>query len=192
MSLRTAVVFAETPVKSLSERDFLLDSREALSIKWDDCILVLFYDDSDQSKNLTEIWTQAAVKTTGPVFAGINLVSETRVANRFTQIRMDLDHPLNWATIAAAPYIIVYRKGWPQAFFNGNLDADTIHEYAVSLACQPGYREYYEGASQTGEAATERPATEKAPAKSQQIEVPTSSSTSSSQSGLKRSSRNVS
>jgi hypothetical protein len=146
MSLRTAVVFGETAVRPLSAKNFLLGSREGISIEYDaDCLLVLFYDDSDASRALLDVWMAAAKLTVGPIFAAVNLVSEEKLANEFIQIRMNPDHPFNWASVANTPFALTYRKGWPQAYYNGAIDAGAIHEYAVTLACQAGYREGYTG-----------------------------------------------
>jgi hypothetical protein len=143
----TASIIIDSPLKKLSEKDFLIESREALSIQYDDCNMILFYDESDLSRQILPIWEQTANSTVGPIFSAINLVAENKVANRFIQIKLDLDHPLNWASMGQTPFVLVYRKGWPQAFYNGNYSVEEIKNYALNYACKSGFKDTTFGSS---------------------------------------------
>ncbi len=142
MSLRTTSTFSSQAVKVLKERDFLLDSREKLSYIYDDPTLILFYDASIFSQTLQPIFLEAAIATgVNPVFAAVNLTTEIDIASKLGYLRMTVDHPLHWVGVATPPFVIVYRWGWPQAFYNGEYSPELLNQYAIKLAGQPGYQE---------------------------------------------------
>lgn len=159
MSLQTTPVFFKTNVVPLGDMDFLVNSDVKLKMAWDNCTLVLFYDASDASRSLAEIWSTTAQEVSGPKFGAVNLMSEQRVSDALIQLKMSPDHPFSWIGSATAPFIVTYRNGWPQAFYNGNLTTEAIKNYSLQLACQPGYKEYtYSGASSTPAPAPSSPA----------------------------------
>lgn len=166
MSLQTTPVFFKTSVLPLGDMDFLVNSDVKVKMAWDNCTLVLFYDASQESKNLAELWSEVAQEVSGPKFAAVNLMSEQRISDALIQLRMSPDHPFSWMGIASPPFIVTYRNGWPQAFYNSNLNVDSIKNYASQLACQPGYKEYVY--SPVGSVATPAPK----PAPSQQQSSP--------------------
>ncbi len=138
----SSTVFAQESVRRLRESDFTLDAKELVCLKYDDCILVLFYSENRESKNVALLWAQAAAQVGGPVFAACNLLMEKRVGEAFMRLSMDPNHPLHWAGMRQVPTIIVYRKGWPKAFYNGDRTVETFSDYALTLACQGDYEEH--------------------------------------------------
>jgi hypothetical protein len=128
-------------VKRLDASDFNLDSREYITLKYDDCILVLFYVENTESYQLANIWAISAAQVVGPVFAAINMASDRRVAEAFTRLRSDGNNPMQWAALRQYPFILVYRKGWPTAVYNGPREVQALIDYAMTLACQAGYYE---------------------------------------------------
>jgi hypothetical protein len=134
-------LFAQESVKQLKEQDFALDSREQIRLTYNDCILILFYVENTESRDLAKIWSTAASQVAGPIFAACNLMSEKRVAAAFNNISGDSNHPLNWAGLRQLPFILVYRQGWPQAFYNGERVVGSIIDYSLTLACVPKYTE---------------------------------------------------
>lgn len=133
--------FASETVKRLGADDFDLTSRESISLKYDDCVLVLFHVENTESYQLANIWALAAQQVAGPIFAAINLLSERKVAEAFTRVKSDGSHPLHWAALRQYPFIMVYRKRWPVAIYNGPREVQSIIDYALTLACQAGYYE---------------------------------------------------
>jgi hypothetical protein len=134
-------LFAQESVRQLHERDFALDTREPIRLRFDDCILVLFYVENTESKNLAKIWATAASQVAGPNFAACNLLLERSVAEAFNSLTGDKNHPLSWASLRQFPFILVYRKGWPQAFYNGERVVGAIIDYSLTLACNSDYTE---------------------------------------------------
>lgn len=142
MSLRTTSTFSSQLVKVLKEKDFFLDSRERISYIYDDPTLILFYDSSIFSQQLQPVFLQAAISTgINPVFAAVDLTTELDIASKLGYLRMTVDHPFHWVGLATPPFIVVYRWGWPQAFYNGEYSSDLLKRYATLLAGQPGYQE---------------------------------------------------
>lgn len=131
-----------TEIKNLKEKNFALDSKDLVTLKFDDVILVLLDTggEDDYSKALRDNFIEAGKRAVGPVFAICNLKCETSVASAFMRIRGNLNHPFNW-TAGDFPYILVYRDGWPQAIYNGDPDAELIRKYAETDAGQPTYYE---------------------------------------------------
>lgn len=133
--------FASETVKRLTGDDFDLNSKEMVTLKYDDCILVLFHVENTESYQLANIWALAAQQVAGPVFAAINMLSERRVAEAFTRLKSDGSNPLHWAALRQYPYILVYRKRWPVAVYNGPREVQALIDYSLTLACEAGYYE---------------------------------------------------
>lgn len=133
--------FSSDTVKKLGADDFDLDSRELITLKYDDCILVLFYSENIESHQLANLWAMAAQQIAGPVFAAINLVAEKKVAAAFTRLKSDGSNPLHPFGLRQIPSIFVYRKKWPVAVYNGARTLGAIIDYSLNLACNSGYYE---------------------------------------------------
>lgn len=135
------LTFATETVRRLTSDDFDLGSKELITLKYDDCILVLFYTENAESYELADIWATAAQQTAGPIFAAINMLSERKVAAAFTRLKADGSTPLHWAALRQYPFILVYRGRWPVAVYNGPRDVQALIDYALTLACEAGYYE---------------------------------------------------
>lgn len=135
------LTFASETVKRLTGDDFDIGSKELVTLKYDDCILVLFHVENTESYQLADIWALAAQQVAGPVFAAINMLSERKVAEAFTRLKSDGSNPLHWAALRQYPYILVYRKRWPVAVYNGPREVQALMDYALTLACEAGYYE---------------------------------------------------
>ncbi|CAH6421697.1 Hypothetical protein HVR_LOCUS1336 [uncultured virus] len=135
------LTFSSETIKRLTADDFDLGSKELITLKYDDCILVLFYVENTESQEIVTIWALVAQQVAGPVFAGINMLSERKVAEAFTRLKSDGSHPLHWAALRQYPYILVYRKRWPVAVYNGAREVQALIDYALTRACEAGYYE---------------------------------------------------
>lgn len=135
------LTFSSETIKRLTADDFDLSSKELITLKYDDCILILFYTENTESQQLAPIWAIVAQQTAGPVFAAINMLSERKVAEAFTRLKADGSNPLHWAALRQYPYILVYRKRWPVAVYNGPREVQALVDYALTLACEAGYYE---------------------------------------------------
>jgi hypothetical protein len=137
----TRTTFATDTIRVLTAADFTLDTRELIGLKFDDCILVLFYGENTESQQMIKIWALVAQQVAGPVFAAVNMLAEKRVAANFARLGADGSHSLHAFRLRQLPFILVYRKGWPVAFYNGARAVQPIIDYALTLACQANYYE---------------------------------------------------
>jgi hypothetical protein len=133
--------FSSENIKRLTAEDFDLNSKELVALKYDDCVLVLFHVENTESYQLADIWALVAQQVAGPVFAAVNMLSERKVAEAFTRLKADGSNPLHWAALRQYPFILVYRKGWPVAVYNGPREVQALIDYALTLACEAGYYE---------------------------------------------------
>jgi len=134
-------LFAQDAIKQLRTDDFYLDGSDKVRLKQDGCYLILFYTENKESLDLVRIWQLVAAQTAGPFFAAVNLLTERKLAEVFMSLRSDPDTPLHWASLRSIPYILVYRGGWPVAFYNGQRAVQPLIDYALTLACEANYRE---------------------------------------------------
>jgi len=89
------LTFSSETIKRLTSEDFDLNSKEMVTLKYDDCVLVLFHVENTESYQLADIWAIVAQQTAGPVFAAINMLSERRVAEAFARLKSDGSNPIH-------------------------------------------------------------------------------------------------
>ena len=121
------ILFAQDYIKNLKEHDFDLDSKNLITIKHNDCMFVLFYNNSIDNK-LIKIWSLASQLVVGPIFCACNLTHEKKVFDAFTKLRPD-NNSLHWAHLKDIPFILVYHNGWPISFYNGEYAIQSIIDY---------------------------------------------------------------
>lgn len=110
----------EQKVRNLTSSEFNSDN----TLKYKDCILVLFYNDINQKdQNLAAIWQAAARSGSIANFAAVNLRNQPTL-NFFPQ-----DNPV----------IVVYRNQHPETFYHGPHKVQDIIDYALTLACNTNF-----------------------------------------------------
>lgn len=109
---------------------------ERVSIIWKNCMLVLFYGENQESKDLMRIFAAAAVQAPGVKFGACNLLIDDEVAKAWKQLE-GTANPLSQMSMKGYPFIIVYQGGYPV----GEVDIATRSEvsslvnFAISTAC---------------------------------------------------------
>lgn len=135
-------IFTVVKVRELGENDFYIGSRTPTLMKFSGCALVLFYIPSDPVSQATQtLWAQLAATLAAPYFMAVNCSLQSEILAAFKETGDDPDHPLSPFRVDGIPQIITFRKGWPQAYYNGELSYDALQNFALTLACQPGYYE---------------------------------------------------
>lgn len=135
-------IFTTVKVKELGREDFYIGSRTPTMLKFSGCAIILFYIPTDPvSYAMQQIWAQLASTLAGISFFAINCSVQDEIVAAFKETGSDVDHPLYPFRIEGIPQIMVYRGGWPQAYYNGELSYDALQNYALTLACKPGYYE---------------------------------------------------
>jgi hypothetical protein len=130
------IIFGIGSVLQFREQDFYLNTRELIPLRYDDCIICLFYDDSDESARLCNIWADVSSQVVNIVFGACHLGMEVKVANNFNKLSKDELHPFYWARVDKVPFILVYQRGWPTKKYDGNLTQQAIMNFALNSACK--------------------------------------------------------
>lgn len=133
-------IFGRQTVKTLTAKDFQLNDDPPITLRYDDCILVLIHGDNSESVNLAKVFSYAAANSIGPVFAHINILREKEVSEAFMRLHGS-PGAYNRFTLEGYPTIMAYQNTKPVGFYNGERDAQAIVDYAYTLACRPGYFE---------------------------------------------------
>ena len=133
--------FSQRSVLQLSADYFALDSSVPIGLKYKNCMIVLFYAENAESRNLAQIIAITANESVGTLFAACNLAHETQIANAFRKLRESGSNPLRWASLRTVPFILTYRDGWPVAFYNGERAVQAILDWSLTLACNADYFE---------------------------------------------------
>lgn len=136
-------LFSNDNVRRLSSSDFAIETKEKIALKWENCIIVLFYGENQESKDVIQVFSIAAQQIAGPIMGACNLIVEREVARAFTDVKGLGSHALHWASIRGYPFILTYRGGWPTAFYNGDVDVQQIVDWAMTLACEANYYERF-------------------------------------------------
>lgn len=126
-------------VKRLKDEDFSLDTRDKVCLYEDTCTLVLFYNESVESKRMLGIFKTVAETVAGATFASCNLALETDVGSAFTEVNGIKDHPFHWITVRPCPFILIYRNGYPVNFYDGPPDVATLINFSLNIACLPEF-----------------------------------------------------
>lgn len=133
--------FSNQKVKKLTAQDFRHKSRELITLHNDsDCISVLFMVNNKESRSLASLWGLCANETASN-FAYCNLSTEKVINEAFEDLHSDPDHPLYWVSVSGRPFILVYRSGWPQAFYNGELSLQAVSNFILMSACRAGFQD---------------------------------------------------
>ena len=135
------LIFAPQSVKQFRSSDFTLDSDSLICLKQKGCVLILFYIDNEESTDLCQIWADASSEASGPIFGACHMNLEQDVAQAFMTVKGDNNNPYSWAGLQQYPFILVYRNGIPQAFYNGERSVEPIINFSLILACTSSYKE---------------------------------------------------
>lgn len=135
------LLFGPGSVRQLFTSDFFLDNKELICIRFDDCAICLFYSENRESSKLCEIWATASAQVPGIHFAACHLGLERRVTENFKLLNADPNHPFFWARLQAVPFILIYRRGWAKAIYNGERATQPLIDYALLMACKSDYEE---------------------------------------------------
>jgi len=136
----TATLFAQQAVYQLSDSDFNLNTKDAITTKWDDCMIILFYDEGPESKDLVRVWAAVGSQVVGPVFGACNLRLSRGVAKAFANLNMKNGTYKPFA-LKGIPFILTYQNGSPVGFYNGDREVQAIVDFSLTLACKADYYE---------------------------------------------------
>lgn len=133
--------FATNSVQRLSSADFTIEEQSLIGLKHSSCFVILFHTDNTESHQVMKLFSIVAEQYVGPKYGAINVVLENTVAEAFAQVRMHGSHPYFPFALRGWPVIIVYRKGHPNAVYNGDLEVTSLGDWALTRACDASYFE---------------------------------------------------
>lgn len=122
-------------VRRLQGKDFLLD--QPPYIKYSDCLLVLFYNQTEESLEVLDLFVKAAELSAGPVFAAVHITLEEEVRQAFVKI----DPRDSAYALTSIPVIFTYQGGRPRGVYNGAYELQPMVDFATTLACRMDYSE---------------------------------------------------
>lgn len=118
------------------------DFKNSIILRDNRCMLILFYVGNPESIQLAEIWNTVANQSVGPIFGAIDMNREQTLAQEFMKLSSNRSDPLHWAGLRGYPFILVYRDGYPVAFYNGARETQSLVDYSLTLACRGDYIEH--------------------------------------------------
>lgn len=126
-------------IKKLRETDFALETKDRICIFNERCTIILFYNESPESKNFLNLFNILADTVNGPVFGTCNVVLEKKVVDAFRELHLMEDHPFSWISNKNPPFVVIYRRGYPVNFYDGPADMEILTKFALNVACNPKY-----------------------------------------------------
>ena len=142
LNLQTRTYINSRNVREITSNDFL-DNNMKIELKIKKCIIILFYTENTLSKEYLNSWIKLSKNAPGPLYGCINCLVERSIPTKFSDLNNEINHPLHWAGVKRYPFILVYRDGWPQAFYNGHHNEFSLTEYCLTTACNNDYKEKY-------------------------------------------------
>jgi hypothetical protein len=130
------------------KEDFSLERNDLICITNKEYInknvIVLFYKKSDKKENkISTIFSKIGnmMKSVNLNFVMCAVDVIPGLEKEFHHIMTDRDHPYNWIknrpTVeeneSKFPFILLYRKGFPQSFYEGNLDEKSFMEFCMNI-----------------------------------------------------------
>lgn len=125
-------------VTNFTSKDFALDSVAPNYIRYGDCILLLFYNQTDEGLGALSIFIETSKDAIGPKFASCHLGLPT---NREIVEKMATLPESDPFKITSVPMIVTYRGGRPYGNYNGDIAVQPLVDFASTLACSVSYYE---------------------------------------------------
>lgn len=133
--VKRTVVISNT-IENIDKEDF----DNSINLKYKEPISICFYDETDDSQYMLRMFVNAADNVDGIKFGTVNMDVEKDILQKFKDLD-DEDNPYNWAKFTHLPFILSYRLGFPQAFYNGSMDMKSLEYYFENLSHIKGYKE---------------------------------------------------
>lgn len=125
-------------IEHIKDSDF--DS--SIILKFKDPINICFYGEDKHSQHMLREFVSAADNIEGMKFGVVNAIMSNNIIKRFKDLN-DEDNPYYWAKYSHLPFIITYRSGFPQAFYNGSVDNKSLEFFFENLSHIKGYKEQH-------------------------------------------------
>jgi hypothetical protein len=130
-----------------NKEDFSLERNDLICITNKEYVnknvLVLFYKKSDKKDNkIITIFNKVGnnIKNINLNFVLCPIESISGLEKAFQHITNDRDHPYHWIRNkpkleddSKFPFILLYRKGFPQSFYEGNIEEKSFMDFCMNI-----------------------------------------------------------
>ncbi len=117
------------------------DGLPPVRLKLDRPYFVLFTKQDPESQRYLKMWLKIAesIKSEFCEMSFCNLEFERGISEKFNLLaqRRFISHPFYWARYQTMPFILVYRDGWPQGFYNGGFFFQDLINFAATEVPDP-------------------------------------------------------
>lgn len=133
-------------LKEFYQGDFDLNSKTLINLLTTDTEqkpvntgnwLILFCDESKVSKKYLKTFLTLAQQTKdyNCNLGFCNILFEKEISNNFKKLadNDNVSHPFRWARYTECPFVMVYREGWPQGFYNGGLYYAELVNFCIDV-----------------------------------------------------------
>lgn len=136
LKTRNFITFGMDSVVNLQAEDFDLTPPLYITLKEKRCVLVLFYNQLQESQDLMKIWADVSTESIGPIYTGCNVSENPKIGQAFASVSSQVSNPLHSVGLKGWPVIIAYRDGFPTSVYNGDYDTNSLGSWALISACQ--------------------------------------------------------
>jgi hypothetical protein len=141
--MTSQVIFPQDRVERYTANNFHLGTATPIAIRNKDVTFIMFYLPNDiLSLRAARVFREAAKSYGAVIFASVDCSAngEREVAQSFLD-NANTDNPTSRFTLDGFPTFILYRQGWPQAYYNGQISVNAIRNW-LFVASRQGYSEY--------------------------------------------------
>jgi len=125
-------------IENVKDSDF----ESSVILKFKENINICFYGEDKNSQHVLRTFVSAADNVEGVKFGAVNIHLNEKIVDRFKSLN-DEDNPYYWAKYSSVPFILTYRGGFPQAFYNGSVDDKSLEFFFENLSHIKGYKEHH-------------------------------------------------
>ena len=146
-------------IKLFKEKsDFSFENRHLICISNKDFlnknVVLLFYKKSDRKdKHIYEVFSKVgnSLKIVNLNFVCCAVDTIPGLEKTFQEIAADSDHPYHWIKNKREneiggnikfPFILIYRKGFPQCFYEGSLEESEFRDYCIQMSIKPEFNNH--------------------------------------------------
>jgi hypothetical protein len=130
-------------VVRFTKSDFYLGTATPIAIRQKLPVVIMFYLPNEVgSLHLGRIFRETAKRVSQFIFTAVDASSngEREVMQAFA-LNADSDGPLSEFKIDGFPTILVYRRGWPKAFYDGPWNVGALQNWLLRDAIRQNYKQ---------------------------------------------------
>lgn len=125
-------LFHKNKIRTLSDSNFTIVDNN-LILDNININIILFYDNTNISKHIVEMFENTAENIMGPIFCKCNISQDIELKNKLHNFPFILSCNSQYSVKDNIPFIIVYKDSKPQLFFTGSFDQNSIMNFCLSV-----------------------------------------------------------